>query len=400
MVRGGGETFDLEMARHLAGLGCEITFLAGRPVFKKPNLGPEEWWRRGGEMGNGRGTMGDSPIAHGPSSISTYTIRTPYAGWFPWDKVRGGWRLRNWDFRCFERTAARWAWRRRHEFDVIQVCELPFFVDDFKRMPADGRPPVVLRLTAPDFFDPSGALSRADAVIASGATLRVVRAGPRPDCHDIANGVDVGLFRPHASRLRQEEGWSDEDRVVVFVARFQSVKNHAMLVEAFRLLLGEEPRARLALAGSGPLESTIRRQCAELGVSGRVSFLGEVPFQRVADLYAAADLNVISSDYESFSFVALESMASGLPLVATATDWVPTLIGGTSATPGDVPGGVVVPKGGSRQMAAAMAGLLRDPETARRKGAWNRQRVVQDFGWPSSAWKLLGVYQSLLEKAT
>lgn len=414
MERGGGETFDLEMMRHLVGLGCQVSVLTGLPLFGRAKLGPGDWWTVG-ELDDGRGAMGESPIVHCPLPIASHTIRTPYTGWFPWDKVRGGWRLRVLDFQIFEWAAARWACKNRDQYDVIQVCELPFFVKYFKdsvigwgnllgrRGASKCNPasvsgssiPVVLRLTAPDFYDPMGALALADAVIASGTTMRVVRAGPRPDCHDIANGVDTDLFRPHASPLRREQGWADDDKIVVFVARFQAVKNHSMLLEAFRQLLDMEPKARLVLAGSGPLESSMRKQCAAQGIAARVDFLGEVPFRRVADLYAVADLNAISSDYESFSFVALEGMASALPLVATATDWVPTLIGGSGASPGEVPGGIVVPKGAARPMAEAMAYLLRDSEAARRKGAWNRQRVVRDFGWKVSAGKLLNVYQSL-----
>lgn len=250
-----------------------------------------------------------------------------------------------------------------------------------------------MRLTAPDFYDPHGALRRADCVIASGTTMRKMQAGPRPDCVNIPNGVDVNLFRPHASDFRARQGWGDDERVVLFVARFQAVKNHAMLVEAFRRVAAAEPRARLVLAGSGPLEGDIRARCAAAGLAARVTFLGEMPFDRVADLYAAADLNVIASDYESFSFVALEGMASGLPLVATATEWVPTLIGGEPARAGDCPGGVVVPVGDAEAFAAAVLRLLRDPARRQEVGAWNRRRVERDFGWTASARRLLQVYQ-------
>src|SRR5438552_1599963 len=90
MVRGGGETFDLEIARHLQTLGCETTFLSGIPLF-----------------GNAQ-----TPI----TSSRSFTIRTPYSGWFRWDQVRGGWRLRLADFWIFEQRAAAWAARRRGDF--------------------------------------------------------------------------------------------------------------------------------------------------------------------------------------------------------------------------------------------------------------------------------------------
>ena len=86
MVRGGGETFDLEISRHLDRLGCATSLLAGLPLIGGPAAPPERERVR--------------------------YIRTPYTGWFPWDRVRGGWRLRMADFRWFERRAAAWAARR------------------------------------------------------------------------------------------------------------------------------------------------------------------------------------------------------------------------------------------------------------------------------------------------
>lgn len=383
LVRGGGETFDLEMARHLAGLGAEVTFLTGLPLLGHARLGPADWW------------TGEVPAG----AIASHHLRTPYFGWFPWDRVRGGWRLRWFDFVWFERAAARWAWRRRGRFDVIQVCELPTFVHAFKAR-GEG-PPVVMRLTAPDFHDPAGALRAADAVIASGTTMRKMRAGTRPDCEDIPNGVDPAVFRPHDSAVRREQGWAADGPVVLFVARFQAVKNHAMLLEAFRILLQDEPKARLVLAGRGPLEAEIRGRVASLGLAARVSFLGEMTFRQLADLYVAADINVIASDYESFSFAALEGMASGLPHVVTATAWVPTLLGGgRGVVQGreQAPGGFIVPCGDAATFGLALRDLWRDESLRRGMGVWNRRRVEQDFGWDASARRLHAVYGRLVAR--
>jgi glycosyltransferase involved in cell wall biosynthesis len=539
MVRGGGETFDLEMARHLAALGCEVTFLTGVPLFGKAKLGPEEWWRGADRamdkerwtMDDGRRTKGEGqeandegrrtkedgsstashrplPIVHGPSSIAHRSIRSPYTGWFPWDKTPGGWRLRVADFKIFEYVAALWTWKHRGEFDVIQVCELPYFVSYIKRLerrsmnkgqwkigdrqtskgdnassdsagamdlPIDDRPspivhcpsssaprplPIVLRLTAPDFYDPVGGVSAADAAIASGDTMRKIRAGARPDCHDIPNGVDVDLFKPKTKdrlarrrpcegerpnsttpgneaqstmdeetyfpstlnlepstlnhEFRQKLGIPPDAIIITHIARFQSVKNHTMLIKAFATLVVKVPTARLVLAGSGPLKSDIENQVRHFGLTGNVVFLGETNHADLPSVYAAADINVMPSDYESFCFAVLEGMASGLPHVVTETNWVPGLLGGTKDegrwTMDDrrqspmahrplsivhLPGGLVTPIGDADAFADALLMLARDPELRGRMGQWNRERVVSDFTWDASAKKLLGLYERL-----
>ena len=90
-----------------------------------------------------------------------------------------------------------------------------------------------MRLTAPDYHDPAGAIHQASALIASGATLHRVQKDIRPDCINIPNGVDVNLFKPQASSWREKNKIGSSEFIVLFVARFQRVKNHAMLVEAF-----------------------------------------------------------------------------------------------------------------------------------------------------------------------
>lgn len=364
MVRGGGETFDLEISRRLAQLGVEVSYLSGIPLF-------------------GRATIPvDAPRAH--------TLRSPYTGWFPWDRVRGGWRLRLADFYIFEKSAAAWAAARSSQFDVVQVCELPTFVTNWKRRGM--KIPVVMRLTAPDYHDAAGAIKVADAIIASGATMEKVKRGPRPDCENIPNGVDTEMFRPQASDFRARHGIAADEIVVLFVARFQSVKNHRMLMDAFAQLYAKRPASRLVLAGSGPLENEIRRQAETLGIRDRVLFLGEFSFRALPAVYAAADIKVISSDYESFCFAALEAMASGLPLVVTRTDWVPRLIGMGE-------GGRIVPIGDAAAFSAALLELAGSPDVRARMGEWNRRQAVEHYGWSGSARKLLDLYERLLSRA-
>ena len=361
MVRGGGETFDLEMARHLESLGATTTFLSGAPM-----VGPLE-----------------SPLDH-PRSI---TIRSPYTGWFPWDRIWQGWRLRVWDFRCFETKAAKWVASHQDEFDVVQICEMPPLIDDLLRNKV--RIPIVMRITAPDYHDPDKAVTRASAIIASGTSIGMLRKELRPDAHNIPNGVDPEHFQPQASSFREKTGIPDDDFVILFVARFHLVKNHHMLVAAFSRVLAEAPNARLVLVGAGPLEKDIRQRATALDVAERIHFLGEVAYQDVPAVYAAADLNVIASNYESFSFAALEGMATGLPLVVTDTEWVPSLIDTDK-------GGVVVPKDDAEAFAEAVLALYKDPERCRQLGAWNRQHVLENYQWQTSAQKLHSIYESLI----
>ena len=365
MVRGGGETFDLEIARHLERLGAETSFLSGIPLFSNA----------------------DTPLDH-PRS---HTIRSPYTGWFPWDRVPQGWRLRVWDFERFEAAATRWILARQDRYDIMQICEMPPLVNRLK----DGgcRLPVVMRITAPDYHDPRRGVQLADALLASGVSIARMRAGIRPDTVDIPNGVDTERFAPRPSDYRARRGIPADAFVVLFVARFQQVKNHAMLLDAFRRLRATRPDARLVLVGSGPLESRIRALLRQHDLADAVIIEGEVDFRNVPALYNAADVHVISSFSESFSFATLEAMASGLPLVVTATEWIPGLIGHDE-------GGRVVPVDDAPAFAAALAELAADPALRARMGERNRRAAVERHGWDASARKLLDTYRGLLRRVS
>ena len=357
LERGGGETFDLEISRHLAKAGTKVTFLSGAPFF-----GPPEMPLEGAKV-----------------------LHTPWLRRFPWDKVKGGWRIRQAEFEWFEWRAARWVQNHAEEFDVVQVCELPNLVYWLKKRGV--RVPVVMRLTAPNYHDPRGGVALADAVIASGSTIQKLHALGKTSVVDISNAVDADLFRPQPSDFRQRKGIGSDEFVAIYVARFQAFKNHSVLLEAFAQFVRSHPKSRLLLAGSGPLRKRTGQLAVELAIAPHVLFLDEVPYPDLPAVYAAADVNVISSDYESFCFAALEAMAMGLPVLTTDCAWVPRLV--------EDGAGMVVPVGNADAFAAALCRLADNPALRQRMGATGRQQVLDRHTWPASAEKLLRLYNNL-----
>ena len=358
LERGGGETFDLEISRHLARAGAQVTCLCGAPLLRPAPL----------------------PVA------GARTLRTPWLRRFPWDKVKGGWRVRQLEFELFEWRAARWIARHTAEFDVIQVCELPNLVHWLKQRGV--KTPVVMRLTAPNYYDPRGGVPQADALIASGTSIQKLRERGHAAVVDIPNAVDADLFRPQASGFRARHGIGRDDFVALYVARFQAFKNHALLLDAFAKLVPDHPAARLVLAGSGPLRERCERQAAALGIAGQVLFLGEVPFDNLPSVYAAADVKVISSDYESFCFAAIEAMSAGVPVLTTDCAWVPRLV--------EDGAGMVVPVGDAEAFAAGLKKLADNPALRQRMGATGRQQVLERHTWPASAEKLRELYRRIV----
>jgi len=357
LERGGGETFDLEISRHLGLTGVDVSFLSGAPLF------------------------GPSPMPIEGATV----LHTPWLRRFPWDKIRGGWRIRQLEFEWFERKAARWITQHAGEFDVIQICELPNLVYWLKK--SGVKIPVVMRLTAPNYYDPRGGVPLADALIASGTSIELLKERGHTEVINIPNAVDAERFRPQPSDFRSRHAILEEEFVVLYVARFQAFKNHACLLEAFAQFVKGFPRSRLVLAGSGPLQEQTVRQAAALGITKQVLFLGETPYAELPVVYAGADLKVISSDYESFCFAAIEAMSTALPILSTDCGWVPRLIEGGAGT--------VVPVGNVAALTEGLRYFSDHPAAGRRMGAAGRQQVLDRHTWPSSAEKLLELYRAL-----
>ena len=130
------------------------------------------------------------------------------------------------------------------------------------------------------------------------------------------------------------------------------------------------PGAYLWIAGSGPLEDRLRRLAHELGVEGRVRFLGWR--DDAAALYAAADLCLFPSRFEPLGNVVIQAWAHGAPVIAAASQ-------GPAALIRDGEDGVLVPIDDPEALAAAAKGLLDDPAGRRRMATAGRARITAEF---------------------
>jgi glycosyltransferase involved in cell wall biosynthesis len=143
-----------------------------------------------------------------------------------------------------------------------------------------------------------------------------------------------------------------EDIVILCVAHLYPRKQVESLIRA--LLLLRTP-ARLRVVGTGPEGESLRRLAAELGLADRVTFLGHIPFERLAAEYKSSDIFCLPSVQEGFGIVFLEAMAAGLPVVACRAAAIPEVVPdwecGLLVPPRDVPRRGRTPPGGSLRRA-------------------------------------------------
>ena len=171
-------------------------------------------------------------------------------------------------------------------------------------------------------------------------------------------------------------------------ARLEPVKHISALVEAVAELRERHPRLRLEIAGTGSCEPRLRRQVRDRGLEPLVSFLGWQ--SDIALLHRRWCIFVIPSVSEGFGLSALEAMASGLPVVASA-------VGGLNELVEDGVTGFLVPPRDTRELADRIDRLLRSSELRMRMGAAARARASAMFSREQMVETIEGVYRQLLD---
>lgn len=165
------------------------------------------------------------------------------------------------------------------------------------------------------------ACARAGGIITRSGSLSVLLAEAgvaREKLHPVHNGVDTRVFHGgDQAEARAALGLPAEGRWLLFVGNLLPVKDPAFLLRAFQKIATAHPGARLALAGRGALRESLEKTAADLGISGRVRFLGPQDAAQIGAWMRAADLFCMTSRNEGLPNVILESQACGLPVVAT-----------------------------------------------------------------------------------
>lgn len=192
----------------------------------------------------------------------------------------------------------------------------------------------------------------------------------------IRNGIDPEAFDPGPGRkatrqaVRAELDIPEDATVLLQVARFHPVKDHATALRAFARAHEQQPESVLVLAGDGDKRQDTESLAAELNIAPAVRFLGVR--DDVDRLMPAADIFVLSSVSEGISVTLLEAMAARLPIVATD-------VGGNSEVVEHDVTGLLSPRSDPEAMAKHMAQLIADPTQRGWFGEAGHARLLERF---------------------
>lgn len=231
-------------------------------------------------------------------------------------------------------------------------------------------------------------------------------------------GTDISNFHaiPKVEARTMLE-FAPDDAIVLYVGRFDPRKGIETLIQACAKLkdgiehqvinLDGTPTAhslnpaklRLVIVGGsdpdhadGLERERIEKMVADLGIAASTHFVGRVGHDLLPLYYTAADVCVIPSHYEPFGLVAIEAMACGTPVVASA-------VGGLKFTVIPEETGLLVPPQDVDGFATAIDRILSDELWARKLRRQAPIRVQQNFSWSSVAAQLSNLYRRLLAQS-
>ncbi len=368
MMRGGGETRHMAWMRELTAMGVDVEVITGGPLF--------------GAM---RYPVSDLVCR------DTTVIKSPYMRdlVYRMQGRRGLGRLGVALLHTDEEWFCKLAWQhiastvRSRRPDIVHAHAL-YQAARLKTIDV----PVAINLPGEPHARYVEDLRKADVLLSDGWGARALPGILGRPVENITKGVDSKTFSPEGPNARGESG-AGSAPIVLCVSRLVPIKNVSLFVDAMAVVHRARPDVRGVVVGDGPLEGALKQRANALGLGDAVRFEGYVEQRDLPAWYRAADVFVLSSDFDNSPNVVLEAMASGLAVVATD-------VGGVSDFVEAPSGGALVAKGDAESMGARILDFVNNEGKRRSAGAFNRQRATTKFSWRTSAEQLLAAYQRVV----
>jgi glycosyltransferase involved in cell wall biosynthesis len=232
-----------------------------------------------------------------------------------------------------------------------------------------------------------------DLVVApsNGVKDILINLGVTAPIQVIPNGVNLVPFvKIKTPKDRLEFGIHTGDVLLIYVGRLAPEKNLAFLLRAFAGTAAAIDHVHLLLVGDGPEKEDLEERIVHLGLEGRVTITGAVPYQDVPSYLAMADAFVTASVTEVHPLSIIEAMASGLPVLGIKSPGISDTI------EDDVTGFLA-----SQDLAtftALMVRLVTEHENRRQMGE-RAQQAAQQYDIRETTKTYIGVYDRLIHSA-
>lgn len=201
-------------------------------------------------------------------------------------------------------------------------------------------------------------------------------------------GINVEQFSTaDGSDVRRKHLPAECNRMVLFAGRMVKQKRLPDLLRTVARVLRESPDVCFVLVGEGKELAGAKVLSSRLGLDERIVFPGNVPYEKMPAYFAAADVFLLSSGYEATPRVLMESVAAGLPIVATD-------VSGASDLVAEGQNGHVVPVGRPKELAKRLLEVLKNLEHYR-EGAARQKALLTLLDRRRNLPRLVDVYSQI-----
>lgn len=201
-------------------------------------------------------------------------------------------------------------------------------------------------------------------------------------------GIDTNRFsvnRDESLRIRSRFV-TDKQILVLTVCRLEPRKDIFTLIDAARLVNGENKDIKFIIAGDGILKSTIEKVIKESSLSSFITLAGFVSDEDLPYYYGASDIFILTSKEEWFGIVFLEAMANGLPIIATNVGACPEVVGSS---------GIFFDRGDYKELANKILELASNAKL-RQSLSFKSKSRVHEFDWNKQILLYEEAYKSVL----
>lgn len=198
----------------------------------------------------------------------------------------------------------------------------------------------------------------------------------------ISNGINCQMFTPDESITEKNQ--------ILFVGRLKEGKGPKYLIEAFASISSEFPDLSLKMVGDGPLREDLQKQCHVRDIDDRVTFVGELSYEEMPDVYNESLMLVSPTLTEAaVPRVVMEAWACETPAVISN---IPEI------SEQHVDGaGLLVPMKDERELADKMAYLMGDEDARRAMGEEGRDRVLDSYSWQDTVDQTSSALQTTID---
>jgi glycosyltransferase involved in cell wall biosynthesis len=212
----------------------------------------------------------------------------------------------------------------------------------------------------------------------------------------IYHGIDTARFRAHDDARDAGVETPNSPLRLLAVGRLRPKKGFITLLQACALLRDGGVAAQCEIVGYGEQQAELEALIGQLHLGESVTLRGKMSHRELIELYGAADVFVApceiaaDGDRDGIPNVLLEAMSMRLAVVTTPVSGIPEIVR-------DDCNGLLVPPADPAALAAALAGLARDPAQRQRLGFEARRSVLEQFGEESNLQSLIGLLDGCVE---